>query len=168
MQDPITIYTDGGCSPNPGRGGWAALLRYKGHKKLISGSFVRSTNNRMELMAVLQALGAIKKPGCHLKIYTDSKYIADAWNHRWIKKWQQNCWCLRSKEPVKNQDLWQELITAAKPHKIEFHWVKGHSGVEGNEIVDRAAVRARQDKKKQAAIDKVYELSVERATSSWL
>ena len=155
-QSPVIIYTDGGCSPNPGRGGWAALLAYKEHKKLISGCYRHSTNNRMEIIAVLEALRAVRAKACYLKVHTDSQYIANAWNQGWLVDWQSRGWVRRkAKNPLKNLDLWQELMRLTSSHHVEFIWVKGHSGIQGNEIVDAEATQARLTAK--PVIDRPYE-----------
>lgn len=154
---PVVIYTDGGCSPNPGRGGLAALLAYQGKEKLISECYRHSTNNRMEIMAVLAALRALRRQHCYLKIYTDSQYIAHAWNKGWLAGWQSRGWQKRHNKqaPLKNVDLWQELVRLTSSHQVEFEWVRGHSGIKGNEIVDAAATQAR--KVATPLIDQVYE-----------
>lgn len=154
---PVIIYTDGGCSPNPGRGGLAALLAYQGQERLIAECYRHSTNNRMEIMAVLAALRALRRQHCYLKIYTDSQYIAHAWNKGWLVSWQSRGWQKRNNKqsPLKNVDLWQELLRLTRSHQVEFGWVRGHSGIKGNEIVDAAATEARRVG--EPLIDQVYE-----------
>ena len=138
--ETIIIYTDGACSGNPGKGGWGAVLLYKDHKKEISGMNKDTTNNRMELTAVIESLKNVKK-SIPLKIYTDSKYVMDGIT-KWIKSWKKNGWRTTDKRPVKNCDLWQELDFECQKHKISWHWVKGHSGDKYNEIADELARQA--------------------------
>jgi len=133
----VEVFTDGACSGNPGRGGWAALLRYQGQEKLISGAEALTTNNRMELMAAIEALKLLKEP-CVVNFTTDSEYVRQGIT-TWIHGWQKRGWKTASKEPVKNQDLWQDLLALTQPHEIHWHWVKGHSGHPENELVDEAA-----------------------------
>ena len=133
----IDIFTDGACSGNPGPGGWAAILRSGGHEKELSGGEKATTNNRMELMAAIQGLNALKRP-CRVTLSTDSRYVMDGLT-KWIKGWQKNGWKTAAKQPVKNADLWQALIAAAKPHRIEWLWVKGHAGHPDNERADKLA-----------------------------
>jgi ribonuclease HI len=138
--ETITIYTDGACSGNPGKGGWGAVLLYKDHKKEISGMNKDTTNNRMELTAVIESLKNVKK-SIPLKIYTDSKYVMDGIT-KWIKSWKKNGWRTADKRPVKNCDLWQALDFECQKHQISWHWVKGHSGDKYNEIADELARQA--------------------------
>ncbi len=133
----INIYTDGACSKNPGIGGFGALLRYKGHEKEISGGEELTTNNRMELRAVIEAVKAITEPA-HLIITTDSKYVMDGVT-KWLAGWIKNSWRKSDKKPVLNSDLWQEYVKISKTHKIEWVWVKGHNGHAENERVDELA-----------------------------
>ena len=135
----VTIYTDGACSGNPGPGGWGAILRYNGVEKELSGSLAETTNNRMELTAVISALSALKEP-CEVTVYTDSKYVCDAINKGWLNSWQKNSWKKADKKPVLNIDLWQELLPLLDKHRVEFIWVKGHNGHKYNEICDKLAV----------------------------
>jgi ribonuclease HI len=139
----VTLVTDGACLGNPGPGGWAALLRYNGHEKLISGGELLTTNNRMELMAVIRGLDLLKER-CHVHIQTDSKYVMDAFDKGWINGWQRNGWQTAAKKPVKNQELWEELADAVARHRIRWEWVKGHSGHADNERVDQEAQAAAQ------------------------
>ena len=139
----VKIYTDGACSGNPGPGGWGAYLSYNGHIKEIYGSESPTTNNRMELLAAIRALEALKKP-CIADLYTDSVYVREGITS-WIHKWLQNNWRNSKKEPVKNADLWQELYELTLIHTIHWHWVKGHSGDYGNDIADRLACRGRDE-----------------------
>ena len=140
MGDIIEIYTDGACSGNPGKGGWGAIMLYREHKKEISGFAPNTTNNQMELMAVIESLKAIKKPA-EITIHTDSKYVQDGIT-KWILNWKKNGWKTAKKQPVKNDQLWQELDLLAAKHKIVWKWVKGHSGNKYNDIADQLAVDA--------------------------
>ena len=135
----VTIYTDGACSGNPGPGGWGAVLIYNGVEKQLSGSEIETTNNRMELSAVITALKALKEP-CNVTLTTDSKYVCDAINKGWLNSWQKNSWKKADKKPVLNIDLWQELLPLLDKHRVEFIWVKGHNGHKYNEICDKLAV----------------------------
>ncbi len=134
----VVVYTDGACSGNPGPGGWAALLLFGNIEKLISGGEADTTNNRMELMATIKALKHLKEP-CKVKLVTDSKYVLQGITE-WCVGWQKRGWKTADKKPVKNVDLWQALMEAVKPHKIDWVWVKGHSGDVHNDRVDVAAV----------------------------
>ena len=134
----VTVYTDGACSYNPGPGGFGAVLVYKGIEKEISGFDENTTNNRMELTAVISALECLKE-SCEIDLYTDSKYVADAFNKRWINNWSNNGWKTSAKKPVENQDLWIKLIELVKNHKIKWIWVKGHADNELNERCDKLA-----------------------------
>ncbi|HSY46361.1 MAG TPA: ribonuclease HI [Steroidobacteraceae bacterium] len=133
----IEIYTDGACRGNPGPGGWAALLLMGAHEREISGAEAHTTNNRMELTAVIRALEALKRP-VHARLYTDSQYVRNGIT-RWLLVWQARGWRTADRKPVKNQDLWQRLAELAGAHQLEWHWVPGHAGVPGNERVDRLA-----------------------------
>ena len=133
----IEIFTDGACKGNPGPGGWGALLRLGQHEKELSGSAADTTNNRMELTAAIKALEALIEP-CQVDLYSDSKYVLDGIT-KWVAGWQKRGWVNASKQPVRNQDLWHELIAAARPHEVEWHWVRGHDGHPENERVDRLA-----------------------------
>ncbi len=135
----VEIYTDGACSGNPGPGGWGAVLIYNGVEKQLSGSEKETTNNRMELSAVITALKALKEP-CKVTLTTDSKYVCDAINKGWLNSWQKNSWKKADKKPVLNIDLWQELLPLLDKHRVEFIWVKGHNGHKYNEICDKLAV----------------------------
>lgn len=134
MSETIEIYTDGACLGNPGRGGWGAILIYKENQKKIKGGEKETTNNRMELRAVIEALRVLKK-SAKINLYTDSTYVKDGIT-KWIHGWKKNGWRTANRKPVKNSDLWQELETETIKHKIEWIWVKGHSGNHYNEIVD--------------------------------
>lgn len=135
----VEIYTDGACSGNPGPGGWGAVLIYNGVEKQLSGSEKETTNNRMELSAVIVALKALKEP-CKVTLTTDSKYVCDAINKGWLTSWKKNSWKKADKKPVLNIDLWQELLPLLDKHRVEFIWVKGHNGHKYNEICDKLAV----------------------------
>jgi ribonuclease HI len=137
----IEIYADGACRGNPGPGGWAALLIAGEHRKEISGSERLTTNNRMELLAAINGLEALKKPGTTARVYTDSQYVIKGVSE-WIANWKRRGWKTADKKPVKNQDLWERLDALAQQHDLEWHWVRGHSGVEGNERVDLLANEA--------------------------
>lgn len=134
----IEVFTDGACSGNPGPGGWGVILRYKGTEKELSGGAPETTNNRMELTAVIEALKALKRE-CDVVIHTDSRYVMDG-VQQWLPNWKQNGWKTSNKKsPVKNVDLWQELDALLQKHNIRWIWVKGHNGHEENERVDRLA-----------------------------
>jgi len=136
----VEIFTDGACRGNPGPGGWGAILRYNKHEKHLKGAVAFTTNNRMELTAVINALTALKKP-CAIKVTTDSQYVRQGITS-WLKQWKKNGWKTSSKDPVKNMDLWQQLDTIAKQHEISWHWVKGHSNHPENEMADQLANEA--------------------------
>lgn len=136
----VEIYTDGACRGNPGPGGWAALLLAGGHEREISGAEAQTTNNRMELTAVIRALEALKRP-IEGAIYTDSQYVRQG-VLEWMPNWKARGWKTADKKPVKNQDLWQALDVLVARHRLDWHWVKGHSGNVGNERVDALANRA--------------------------
>lgn len=139
--EEVTIYTDGACSGNPGPGGWGSILMYKEIKKEISGGKVDTTNNVMELTAVIEGLKLLKFP-CKVKLYSDSAYVVNAFNQKWIYGWLKNGWKNASKEPVKNKELWQELYNLTKTHEVEFIKVKGHSDNEYNNRCDELARNA--------------------------
>ena len=140
MKKRVEIFTDGACKGNPGPGGWAALLRLGKHEKELSGGEADTTNNRMELTAAIRALEALIEP-CVITLHSDSKYVLDGIT-KWVAGWQKRGWKNASKQPVRNQDLWHELIAAALPHEIEWVWVKGHSGHPENERADKLACDA--------------------------
>lgn len=133
----VTLITDGACSGNPGPGGWGALLRYNGSEKLLSGHEEATTNNRMELKAVIEGLKALNRP-CTVKIVTDSKYVMDG-VQQWLNAWKARGWKTADKKPVKNRDLWEALDAELSKHQISWEWVKGHAGHADNERVDEAA-----------------------------
>lgn len=135
----IEIFTDGACSGNPGPGGWGAVLRYKGVEKELSGGEKETTNNRMELTAVISALKALKEP-CEVILTTDSKYVCDSVINGWVYSWQKNNWRKSDKKPALNVDLWEQLLELLEKHKVTFNWVKGHAGHPENERCDKLAV----------------------------
>jgi ribonuclease HI len=141
--DVVEIWTDGGCKPNPGPGGWAAVMRFKGVERELSGADTATTNNRMELTAATMALEALKRP-CRAVLHTDSEYLKNGVT-RWHQGWVRRNWRNSAGDPVANMDLWQRLLAAAKPHEIEWRWVRGHSGDIMNERVDRLATQAREN-----------------------
>jgi ribonuclease HI len=134
LSSVVDIYTDGACRGNPGPGGWAAVLSAGGRQKEISGAQLQTTNNRMELQAVIAALEALKRP-VDVRLYTDSQYVRRG-ILEWLPQWKARGWKTADKKPVKNQDLWQQLETAAARHRIQWHWVPGHAGIPGNERCD--------------------------------
>ena len=136
----VVIHTDGACRGNPGPGGWGALLEFRGKAKTLQGAEALTTNNRMELMAAISALEALKET-CNVQLYTDSIYLKQGLNE-WLPGWKLNGWRTADKKPVKNQDLWQRLELAAARHRIDWHWVKGHAGHPGNEMADKLANEA--------------------------
>lgn len=139
-QNLVEIFTDGACSGNPGPGGWGALLRFNGQEKELSGGEVETTNNRMEMMAAIQALESLKRPS-KVKLTTDSQYVKNGLT-QWIDGWIKRGWKTAAKKPVKNVDLWQRLQAASEPHDLDIHWVRGHTGHVENERVDTLAVEA--------------------------
>lgn len=143
----VCIYTDGACSGNPGPGGWAAILRYNGHEKELSGGERETTNNRMELMAVISALTALKE-SCEVELWTDSQYIEKAINDGWLAGWKRRGWKRKGGE-LKNIELWQELDSLLARHKVNFNWLKGHDGHEFNERCDALAVAERDKYSRQ-------------------
>ena len=135
--EQVEIFTDGACLGNPGPGGWAALLRYKTLEKTISGGERDTTNNRMELMAAIRALEALRRASS-VRLTTDSQYVKQG-IESWLPRWQANGWRTSDKKAVKNQDLWERLTAAVAPHRVQWHWTRGHSGHTENEIVDKLA-----------------------------
>lgn len=133
----VELFTDGACSGNPGPGGWGAILRMGGREKELSGGEPATTNNRMEMMAAIAGLEALQRP-CKVALFTDSTYVKDGVT-KWIKGWKRNGWKTADKKPVKNEDLWKRLDAATQGHKIDWRWVKGHSGNPGNERADELA-----------------------------
>ena len=139
----VEIFTDGACSGNPGPGGYGVILRYKGVSKELSGGEERTTNNRMELTAVITGLSALKEP-CAVTLYSDYKYIIDAIQKGWAKKWRANGWMRNAKDPALNPDLWEKLLDLLGKHEVTFVWVKGHAGHPENERCDQLAVQESQ------------------------
>ena len=135
----VTIYTNGACSGNPGPGGWGAILAYRGFEKEISGGEPETTNNRMELTAVIEALALLKEP-CAVELYSDSKYVIDALEKGWAVGWQKRGWKKADKKPALNVDLWEKLLPLTERHRIRYHWVKGHAENEKNNRCDQMAV----------------------------
>ena len=135
----VTIYTDGACSGNPGPGGWGAILEFNGIEKELSGSDPRTTNNRMELTGVIEALKALKEP-CTVELYSDSKYVIDALQKGWAKGWRRRGWIKSDKKPALNPDLWEELLDLCEIHELHYHWVKGHASNPKNNRCDELAV----------------------------
>jgi ribonuclease HI len=133
----VIIHTDGACSGNPGPGGWGAILEWNGHKRELKGGEPHTTNNRMELMAAIMALEALKRP-CNVEVHTDSQYLRDGIT-KWIHGWKRNGWRTADKKPVKNADLWQRLDAALARHNVSWHWVRGHAGHDLNERADELA-----------------------------
>lgn len=135
----VTVYTDGACSGNPGPGGWAAILKYGTAEKVMSGGAAETTNNRMELLGVISALEALKEP-CRVELYSDSKYVIDALEKRWVWGWQKRG-CIKSdKKPALNRDLWERLLPLVEQHEMVYHWIKGHAETEENNRCDELAV----------------------------
>lgn len=144
----VEIYTDGACLGNPGPGGWSAILRYGSHEKELSGGEPQTTNQRMELLAAIKGLEALKRP-CSVTLYSDSAYLINAFRERWFDRWQATGWRRRDKKDVENRDLWERLLELAAVHQIEWTKVKGHAGHEFNERCDRLARRAAQAQKER-------------------
>ena len=142
----VTIYTDGACSGNPGPGGWGAILMYGQHKRELSGGEAMTTNNRMELTAVIDALSALKEP-CTVELWSDSKYVIDALEKGWARGWKANGWVKSDKKPALNPDLWEQLLALADRHTLHYHWVKGHAENEFNNRCDELAVAESQKHK---------------------
>lgn len=139
----ILIYTDGACSGNPGPGGWGALLEWNGKSKILRGGEAHTTNNRMEMKAIIEALKALKRP-CRVEVRSDSALIVNTFKKGWIDSWQQRGWKKSNKKPVENRDLWEEMLEAMKPHSVTWTKVKGHADDERNNLVDEVAVEESQ------------------------
>ena len=135
----VTVYTDGACSGNPGPGGWGAILEFMGHEKELSGGEANTTNNRMELTAVIRALEALKEP-CAVELYSDSKYVIDALEKGWAESWRKRGWIKSDKKPALNPDLWDILLNLTQKHEVHYHWVKGHATNPKNNRCDELAV----------------------------
>ena len=153
----VTLYTDGACSGNPGPGGYGAVMQYGKHRRELSGGFRKTTNNRMELLAVIEGLLTLNRP-CDVTVYSDSKYIVDAVNLGWARRWQANGWRRNKRERALNPDLWAQLLDLLDTHQVTLRWVKGHAGNPGNERADALAVAA--SKGDSLAIDEGYEVDV--------
>lgn len=156
----VVVYTDGSSRGNPGRGGYGAVLLYTGpdgveHRKELSGGYKRTTNNRMELLGVIAALEALKRP-CEVDVHTDSQYVANAFNKHWVESWQRKGWKTAGKKPVKNPDLWQRLLAAMAPHKVHWIWVRGHAGTQLNERADELATCAADGQAGPLLVDEGY------------
>jgi ribonuclease HI len=145
----VEMFTDGACKGNPGPGGWGVVIRSGGREKELSGGEPLTTNNRMELLAAIRGLEALTRP-CRVALYTDSVYVRDGIS-RWVHNWLRNGWRTADKKPVKNAELWQELLAAQAPHRVEWHWVKGHSGHPENDRADALACAAALAQPKRAA-----------------
>jgi len=139
----VTLYTDGACSGNPGPGGWGAILEFKGTEKELSGGESSTTNNRMELTAVIQGLKALKE-SCIVELYSDSKYVIDALQKGWARSWREKGWKKADKKPALNPDLWEELLMLTEKHQMRYHWVKGHADNPKNNRCDQMAVAESQ------------------------
>ena len=137
----VKLYADGACSGNPGPGGYGTILVYEKHRKEISGGYQNTTNNRMEMLAVIRGLEILKER-CDVTVYSDSKYVVDAMTKGWVKRWQKNGWMRNKKEPALNVDLWKEMLKLCLHHQVEFRWVQGHSGHPENERCDHLATEA--------------------------
>ena len=135
----VVIYTDGACQGNPGPGGWAAILSYAGKKKELSGGEAQTTNNRMEIMAVIAGLEALKEP-CGVELYSDSRYVIDALEKGWVYSWRRNGWMRSNNKPALNADLWERMIPLIETHHVHYHWVKGHANNAMNNRCDKLAV----------------------------
>ena len=150
----VTIYTDGACIGNPGPGGYGAVLEYGEHRRELSGGYRHTTNNRMELMGPIKSLEALRE-SCRVTLYSDSKYVVDAVDKGWAKRWQDNGWMRNKKEQAVNPDLWGQLLALCEHHDVEFLWVKGHAGNPQNERCDQLATEAAQQN--NLAVDEGYE-----------
>lgn len=147
----VTLFTDGACLDNPGPGGWAALLRYGKHEKMLSGSEEMTTNNRMEIMAVIQGLRVLNE-SCEVEVVVDSRYVMDAFDKHWLRNWKANGWKTAAKKDVKNQDLWELLDIEVQRHRLRWTWVRGHTGHAENEMVDKEArIAAEAARKKKSS-----------------
>lgn len=143
MTDKVTIYTDGACSGNPGPGGWCAILRYGNYEKVVSGGSPDTTNNKMELTAVIEGLKSLKRP-CEVTVVSDSKYVCDAVLKGWVYSWKKKGWKKSDGKPALNSDMWEELLKLLAVHKVDFNWIKGHAGHPENERCDKIAVAETQ------------------------
>jgi ribonuclease HI len=159
----VKLFTDGACSGNPGPGGYGAILEFGAHRRELSGGYRRTTNNRMELLAVVRGLEALKEP-CDVAVLSDSQYIVDAVKQDWLARWRENGWVTADKKPVKNVDLWAKLIDLLARHRVTFEWVRGHRGHPENERCDKIAREA--CRAKQLAIDEAFEREEARKTGT--
>lgn len=150
MADPVVIHTDGGASGNPGPGGYGAILQWGGRRKELTAGYRLTTNNRMELLAVIVALETLKRPGLDVQVYSDSKYVVDAVEKGWVMGWER-----KNFKDKKNPDLWKRFLKVYRQHRVSFHWVKGHAGNPNNERVDALAVAAYQTD--NLGVDEAYE-----------
>ncbi len=150
----LTIYTDGGCDPNPGPGGYGAVLLFGAQRKELSGGFRLTTNNRMEIYAAIQALEALKEP-CQVSLYSDSEYLVKAISNGWAKRWKKRGWMRNSKDEALNPDLWEHLLALCDKHQVTFIWLKGHAGITENERCDQLSRQARHQK--NLPVDEGYE-----------
>ena len=150
----VHLFTDGACSGNPGPGGWAAILEWGPHRREISGGYRLTTNNRMEIIAVIEGLKLLTR-SCSVRVFTDSRLIVDAFDKKWIKNWMENDWRKSDKSKVKNRELWIKLNSMTKDHQVHFEWIRGHSGHTQNELCDKLAVSASRNPNLPA--DEVYE-----------
>ncbi|MBQ5970768.1 MAG: ribonuclease HI [Clostridia bacterium] len=148
----VNLYSDGACSGNPGAGGWGAVLEYKGHRRELSGGEAETTNNRMELTAVIEGLRALKEP-CRVTVTTDSQYVANGINLGWAESWKRNGWRKKDKKPALNPELWDALLTEIARHEVTIVWIKGHAGHPENERCDALAVAEWKKIKEQQSID---------------
>ena len=140
----VILYSDGACSGNPGKGGWGSILEFNGTRKEFSGGYKNSTNNRMELMGIIEPIRLLKEP-CEIEIYTDSKYVVNSINKKWIHGWVKRGWKRSDNEAVKNTDLWKLMLDLLEVHQLKFHWVRGHNEHEENERCDELAIAARME-----------------------
>lgn len=159
----VTIFTDGGCEPNPGPGGYSVILIYGNTQKELTGGFSLTTNNRMELFAAIAGLQALKFP-CMVKLYSDSRYLVDAMTKKWAQKWRENGWWRNKKAKASNIDLWEKLIALCNKHQVEFEWVKGHAGIGANERCDELSMAAL--KQPNLPADEGYEQRPEDSSAS--
>jgi len=148
------MYTDGGCSPNPGPGGYGIVLIYGEHRREFSGGYRRTTNNRMELVAAIRGLQALKEP-CHVALFSDSQYVVNGISKGWAQRWKSRGWLLSDKRPAENIDLWEQLLALCETHQVRFEWIRGHNGHAENECCDRLAGQA--SRRQELPIDAIYE-----------
>ena len=148
------MYTDGGCSPNPGPGGYGIVLIYGEHRREFSGGYRRTTNNRMELVAAIRGLQTLKEP-CHVALFSDSQYVVNGISKGWAQRWKSRGWLLSDKRPAENIDLWEQLLALCETHQVRFEWIRGHNGHAENECCDRLAGEA--SRRQDLPIDAIYE-----------